>query len=115
LKLEIPAEASGYVTAIDALEVGLASKILGAGRKTKDEAIDLSVGICLNKKIGDRVKRGEPLAVLHSDGDGEKIGAARAKLLRAYTIRPDRSDPSKLLHARITRAGVEEFKLRIHS
>jgi pyrimidine-nucleoside phosphorylase len=109
MRLEIPAETSGYVAAIDAFEVGLASKILGAGRKIKDEAIDLAVGIYLNKKIGDSVQNGEPLAVLHSDGDGEKIKAARAKLLRAYTIGPDRSDPPKLLQARITRTGVEEL------
>jgi pyrimidine-nucleoside phosphorylase len=109
LKLEIPAETSGYVTAIDALGVGLASKILGAGRKTKDEAIDLSAGIYLNKKIGDSVKSGEPLAVFHSDGDNEKIKAAKAKFLRAYTIRPDKSARPRFLHARITRAGVVEL------
>jgi len=109
VKLEIPSETSGYVTEIDALEVGLASKILGAGRKTKDEAIDLSIGIYLNKKIGDQVDAGEPLAVFYSDGDEEKIKPAKAKFLRAYTIRQDRIDPPKLFHARVTRAGVEEL------
>jgi thymidine phosphorylase len=109
MKLEIASETSGYVAAIDALEVGLASKILGAGRKTKDGAIDLSIGIYLNKKIGDKVKTGEPLAVFHSDGDTEKSKAAKAKFLAAYTIRPDRSERPKFLHARITSAGVEEL------
>ena len=109
LRFEIPSETSGYVTAIDALEVGMASKILGAGRKTKNEAIDLSIGIYLNKKIGDKVKTGEPLAVFHSDGDDEKIKPAKAKFLEAYTISPDRIDPPKFFHARITREGVEEL------
>ena len=109
MKLEIASETSGYVAAIDAFEVGLASKILGAGRKTKDGAIDLSIGIYLNKKIGDKVKTGEPLAEFHSDGDNEKIKAAKAKFLEAYTIRPDRSELPKFLHARITSAGVEEL------
>jgi pyrimidine-nucleoside phosphorylase len=109
LKLEIASETTGYVTAIDALAVGLASRILGAGRTTKDAAIDLSIGIYLNKKIGDRVKTGETLAVLHSDGDNEKIKAATDIFLKAYAIGPDRIEPPKLLLARITGAGVEEL------
>jgi pyrimidine-nucleoside phosphorylase len=109
MNLEIASETSGYVTAIDAFEVGLASNILGAGRTTKDGAIDLSIGIYLNKKIGDDVKTGEPLAVFQSDGDNEKIKAAKAKFLKAYTIRPDRGELPKLLHARITGAGIEEL------
>lgn len=109
VKLEIPSETSGYVTAIDALEVGLASKILGAGRKTKDEAIDLSIGIYLNKKIGDKVDAGEPLAVFYSDENEEKIKPAEAKFLGAYTVSSDRRDPPKLFHSRVTREGVEEL------
>ena len=109
VKFEIPSEASGYITAIDALEVGLVSKILGAGRKIKDEAIDLSIGIYLNKKIGDPVDAGEPLAVFYSDGDEEKIKSAKAKFLKAYTIGQDRIDPPKLFHARVSREGVEEL------
>ena len=109
LKLEIASETTGYVTAIDALAVGLASRVLGAGRITKDAAIDLSIGIYLNKKIGDRVKIGETLAVLHSDGDNEKIKAATDIFLKAYAIGPDRIEPPKLLLARITGAGVEEL------
>jgi pyrimidine-nucleoside phosphorylase len=109
MTLEIPSETSGYVAAIDAFEVGLASRILGAGRTTKDGRIDPSIGIYLNKKIGDSVKTGETLAVLHSDGDNQKIKAARDKFLRAYAIGPDRVEPPKLLLARITGAGAEEL------
>ena len=109
MKIEIASETSGYVAAIDAFEVGLALKILGGGRNTKDGAIDHSIGIYLNKKIGDKAKIGEPLAVFHSDGHNEKIKPAKAKFLEAYTIRPDRSERPKFLHARITSAGVEEL------
>jgi pyrimidine-nucleoside phosphorylase len=109
LKLEIASETSGYVSAIDALEIGLAANILGAGRTTKDGVIDLSIGIYLNKKIGDRVKTGEPLAVFYSDGDIEKIEVAKDKFLKAYSIGPDWVEPPKLLLARITGTGVEEL------
>ena len=109
MTLEIVSETSGYVATIDALEVGLASKILGAGRATKDGIIDHSTGIYLMKKLGDPVKKGEALAVFYTDDDREKIKAAKAKFLGAYTIRPEMSEVPKLLHARITSTGVEEL------
>ena len=108
-KIEVKSETPGYVSAIDPLEVGLASKILGAGRKTKDDTIDYSVGICLKKKIGDKVKVGDPLAVFYADGDEEKIGLARKKLLSAYSFNSNKIDPPKLIYARVTRDGVEEY------
>ena len=108
-KIEVKSETAGYVSAIDAQEVGLASKILGAGRKTKDDAIDYSVGIFLKKKIGDKVKTGDPLAVFYSDGDEKKMGPARKKFLAAYSFNSNKIDPPKLFYARITRDGVEEF------
>jgi pyrimidine-nucleoside phosphorylase len=108
-KIEVKSESHGYVSAIDSLEVGLASKILGAGRKTKDDTIDYSVGIYLKKKIGDKVKIGDSLAVLYADGDEEKIGPARKKILTAYSFNPNKIDPPKLIYARVTRDGVEKF------
>jgi pyrimidine-nucleoside phosphorylase len=108
-KIEVKSETPGYVSAIDPLEVGLASKILGAGRKTKDDTIDYSVGIYLKKKIGDKVKVGDPLAVLYSNGDEEKIGPARKKILTAYAFNSNKIDPPKLIYARVTRDGVEEL------
>jgi len=108
-KIEVKSETTGYVSAIDALEVGLASKVLGAGRKTKDDAIDYSVGIYLKKKIGDKVKAGDLLAVFYSDGDEKKIGPARKKFVAAYSFNSNKMDPPKLIYARITRDGVEEW------
>jgi len=108
-KIEVKSETAGYVSAINTLEVGLASKLLGAGRNIKDDAIDYSVGIYLKKKIGDKAKAGDPLAVFYSDGDEKKIGSARKKILAAYTFNSNKIDPPKLIYARITRDGVEEL------
>ena len=108
-KIEVKSETAGYVTAINALEVGLASKILGAGRNNNEDRLDHSNGIYLEKKIGDKVAAGDPLAVFYSDGDEEKINAAREKFLAAYSFSPNRVDPPKLIHARVTKDGVEEF------
>lgn len=108
-KVEVTSRAAGYVATINALEVGLAAKILGAGRKTKDDAIDHSIGIYLKKKVGDKVAVGEPLAVFYSDGDEAKIEPARKKFIEAYTFDLSKIDPPKLIHARVTKDGVEKL------
>lgn len=66
-QIDVPAKESGYVSAIDADEIGVAAMLLGAGRATKEDTIDLAVGIVLRKKMGDRVEKGEPLAILHTN------------------------------------------------
>jgi pyrimidine-nucleoside phosphorylase len=108
-KLEVKSKTAGYVEAIDALEVGMAAKLLGAGRKTKDEPIDLSIGIALQKKIGDKITAGEPLAVFHSDGDDKKIAEAKKKFLKAYKITGNQVRPPKLFYARVSKEGVEQL------
>ena len=110
IKIEIKAGASGFVEEMNALEVGMASRILGAGRKTKTDPIDLSVGIVLKKKIGDPVEKGEPLAVFYSDGDKQKIDPARARFLSACTIGDRRVKPPRLFYAKVSADTVEEFK-----
>ena len=87
----------------------MAAKILGAGRQTKEDAIDLSIGIVLNKKVGDPIQRGESLAVLHSDGDNAKIDSAAKRLLGAYTIGPEKIAPQKLIQAKVSGDTVEEL------
>lgn len=82
-KKQLVSPCSGYLKAIDAETVGMVSLFLGAGREKKNDIIDLSAGIELKKKIGERVLKGEPLAVLnfnnpHLEEEGMK------KLLSAY-------------------------------
>jgi len=64
---KINSDSDGYIAAIDALKTGLAANVLGAGRKTVEDRIDPLAGIVLYKKTGDFVKKGETLAVLHSE------------------------------------------------
>ena len=109
MEIKIESRVSGYVEAIDALEVGLASKVLGAGRYTKDDPVDPSVGIVLKKKVGDRVEKGEPLAVFFSDGDRKKTEPAKDKFLNAYTIGEKQVQPPRFFYARVTKDGVEEL------
>ena len=109
-KIEIKAGASGFIEKMNALEVGLASRMLGAGRKTKTDPLDLSIGIVLQKKVGDRIEKGEPLAVFYTDGDKHKIDAARTRFFSACTIGDRQVDPPRLFYARVSANTVEEFK-----
>lgn len=58
---------SGYVKSIDTMQIGLASMRLGAGRETKEDVIDPSAGILLNKKLGDKVAKGDLLLTMYSE------------------------------------------------
>ncbi len=64
---EVPSKESGFVSFIEADEVGTAAMLLGAGRATKESEIDLAVGIVLHKKVGDSVEAGESLATIHAN------------------------------------------------
>lgn len=76
---------SGFITHIQADEIGTASLVLGGGRETKDSVIDLAVGIVLNKKCGDYVHAGDILAYIHSN-DANKTMAAKKIITDAYTL-----------------------------
>lgn len=69
---EIVATSSGYLEKVDALNFGIAAMKLGAGRMTKEDKIDLFVGLDLKKKIGDEVKVGEVICILHHQDKGLK-------------------------------------------
>jgi pyrimidine-nucleoside phosphorylase len=93
------------VAAIDALEVGLLVKSLGAGRDRKTDPIDLSVGLVLQKKVGDPVQAGETLATVHARSQ-DQAAAVLPRLRAAFTISPDaRSRP--LLLRRVTASGTQ--------
>jgi pyrimidine-nucleoside phosphorylase len=82
---ELAAPRAGYVAQLHALRVGEAALHLGAGRRTKDDAIDHSVGIVCLRKRGDRVGAGEPLAQIHARTGADADAAAR-ELVHAYVV-----------------------------
>lgn len=84
--LDIHAEADGWVAAIQAEQLGLAAMKLGAGRAAKDDPIDYAVGITLRKKVGDPVRVGETLAVLHVRHGAAGLDAIAEETRQAYTI-----------------------------
>lgn len=88
VRYEAICKETGYVKHISAADVGLVSMHLGGGRVTKESEIDLSVGLILNKKVGDRIEAGESLGTIHATSM-EKAEQAAELLRGCYTIVPD--------------------------
>ena len=82
---EVKATESGFVLGVDTESYGVASLLLGAGRNTKEDIIDFTAGVKLVKKTGDRVEKGDVIAVLYSSRTNSFEQAA-AKLLSATKI-----------------------------
>lgn len=76
--VEVKSKSSGYVSHIDALAIGHAAMLLGAGRETMADTIDPAVGIVLNKKVGDSVKEGEVLCSIYTNGKNTSEAVSRA-------------------------------------
>jgi len=75
----------GYITAMEARDIGLVSMHLGGGRATKEDEIDLSVGLVLRAKVGAYLRAGDELAVIHA-ADETAAAQAEEELLRCYTF-----------------------------
>ncbi len=95
--MTVYADRNGYISSCDALMVGEASCLLGAGRMTKEDVIDMGAGIRLHKKIGDKVSRGEELFTLYSGTKNpvsdDRIDEALYKMDDAYEISDSPVDP----------------------
>ena len=98
-QIDYKAKSSGVVSELIANEIGVASMMLGAGRQTKDDDIDLSVGIVLNKKVGDKVNAGESLLTIHSNR--ENVDDVIKKLDESIEIKAQAKTPT-LIHKIIT-------------
>lgn len=92
--VEVKALKSGCVNHIDALGIGHAAMILGAGRETLEDKIDMAVGIVLNKKVGDMVKEGDVLCYIHTNGKNTEESCKKA--LEAFNITDEKVE-SKLI------------------
>ena len=79
----VKAEQDGVVSRLHALDVGIAALELGAGRRSKGDEIDHSVGLIVVKKRGDHIERGEPIAEVHAADEASADEAAR-RLRGAY-------------------------------
>ena len=104
----IKAHRSGYISRIEAEEVGVSAMILGAGRETKDDELDLAAGIILNNKVGDYVNEGDILATMYLNKE-EKLESAKERFIGAYSIVDEKVEPKKLVYGVVTKDGIKKF------
>ncbi len=98
-KIEVSAKTSGFVSEIVADEIGIAAMILGAGRATKEDEIDLAAGLMLRKKVGDAVQAGESLVTIFSNK--ENVTDVIEKIYANIHI-SEKAEAPKLVHKIIT-------------
>ncbi|MEH6892533.1 pyrimidine-nucleoside phosphorylase [Bacillus sp. JJ864] len=97
--IDVPAKTSGVVSNIVADEIGIAAMLLGAGRATKEDEIDLAVGLMLRKKVGDAVKEGDPLVTIYANR--EDVEDVKAKIYENISL-SEKADAPKLIYTVIT-------------
>ena len=93
---EVKVTQSGYIASVDTEKYGLASLLLGAGRNTKEDEIDLTAGYMIQKKTGDFVNAGDTLAVLYTS-NASFLDAAERTLLNATTITAEAPEKRPLI------------------
>ena len=93
---DITSPQDGYISHIDCEEIGICSLMLGGGRETKESEIDLSVGLLLDKKTGDMVKKGDKIATVYSS-DENKTGPVIERFLKAYHFSSEKCEKQKLI------------------
>ncbi len=106
---EVKSPSDGYVNEIKTDEIGMASLILGGGRLTKDSKIDLSVGIVINKKLGDKVSKNETIATLYANDDGKRK-EAKKRLINAYIISKEKIKRPPYIYSVVTKDGVMKIE-----
>jgi pyrimidine-nucleoside phosphorylase len=104
--VSIIAEQDGWIASIQAEQLGLAAMKLGAGRATKDDVIDYSVGIILRKKVGEAITAGDVLADLHINAQQDGLDAIKQEAAQAFTIASQPPQARPLLLSIVSADGI---------
>lgn len=105
---QVKSTEEGYVSRINAMDVGRAALVLGAGRENKESKIDLSVGVVVKKKVGDSVKAYDVIAEIHGNSM-EKVMEAEKILKAAYSYSKEPQAPRPLILGIVTDKEVKRF------
>lgn len=108
ISYDIPAQQDGYLSSMNTEQCGICSVVLGGGREKKEDPIDFSAGILLRKKVGDYVTAGETIATFYSSSN-KKCVEVEKRFRQAVVIHPQKLEDVPLIHARVTKDGVEHF------
>ena len=108
LTVPVLADRAGYLARMDTAALGNAAQTMGAGRRTKEDVIDPAVGIVMNKRLGDKVSPGEPLATLYARTE-ESASAAAAAVRNALVFSDTPAEKPTLVYAVVTRDGIRRL------
>lgn len=106
--VEVKSPKSGYINKIEAEEVGMSAMILGAGRETKEDTLDMAAGIVLEKKVGEYVNEGDILAYIHYNKE-DKFESAKERFINSYEIVEEKVEPRKLIYGVVTKYEIKKF------
>jgi pyrimidine-nucleoside phosphorylase len=107
-QFEVKSRLSGYIHSVEAEQIGLAAQSLGAGRRSKEDVLDLSAGLVMHKRIGDRVQAGDSICTLFFNGD-KPIRQIEENILNAVAIENSPAKKPKLIYAKVTEKGIEKY------
>jgi thymidine phosphorylase len=94
--IRITAPASGYLKSVDNYQIGISALLLGAGRIVKEDVIDPKAGIVFHPKIGNRIKKGDPIADLYTDRK-DVLKSIEEKILKSVKIVNEKTTAPKLI------------------
>ena len=93
---KVYSQKDGYIQSMNAKEIGKIVCDLGAGRIRKEDSIDNAVGIVLNKKVSDKVEKGDTLVTIYANSK-EKLEEAKKKLLEVIKIGEQEIEKPKMI------------------
>ena len=96
-KSEIIAEKDSFISSMNAEEIGISSVILGAGREKKDDKIEHTAGIILNKKTGDKILKGDVIATLYTQNEAS-LKQAKGKFISAISFSDEKPEELPLIY-----------------
>ena len=105
---ELKSDRKGYISHMDTETIGIASSLLGAGRKTKEDSIDYSAGIKLIKKTGDYVNPSDVLCIMYADNE-DLFAEAAKKFLSGLEFSDEKVNVGPLVLAKVSKQGVERY------
>ncbi len=105
----VKANKNGYIHSVDTQRIGEASRMLGAGRRSKNDALDLAAGLIMHRRIGDKVKIGDSICTLYYN-PGKDPAPAEEYILSAVNIDSEEVKAPRLVYAKITKRGTHIYE-----
>ncbi len=108
-KWDLKADRSGFISSINAFEIGMSAIDIGAGRRKKEDLIDHRAGFYFNKKAGDKVDEGESIITVHSSGK-ENRKEVEMRLLNSIKISEELPDKREMIYYFADKNGMWDWK-----